>query len=255
MIRKILILLLGILIIAASKIVIYRKNLYLYPVADEKPHNDFIIKSNIKKFNLIDTLGWYIPGSKTKKIVIFCYGNSYNITWKTPQLNKLANTFKCPIICIDYLRSKDVTLSNMFDRTSKLINGLISKGFDKSNIILFGESLGCAIALQVASKFKIPNVISYIGFRSMKDIAKEKIPLFGYVVAFFINELDNQSIIQGNNFNITLLNSPDDRLVNFSHIKEMSKITGAELLEIKGPHSKPEISDEVLFRLKEKYDL
>jgi len=255
MIQKIFIILIGLLIIAASKIVIYRKDLYLYPVLDEKPHDDFISKTNTKKFKLIDTLGWYIPGSNTKKIIIFCHGNSYNITWKTPLLIKLSNAFKCPIICIDYLRSKHISITNMFDRTGKLIDGLLDKGFDRSNIILFGESLGCSVVVHVASKYKIPNVISYIGFRSMRDIAKEKIPWFGQIISFFINELDNQKVILENNFNITLLNSSDDKLVKFSHIKEMSKVTGAELLEIKGPHSKPEISDEVLFRLKEKYDL
>ncbi len=261
MIKKILLILIGLLIIAASKIIIYRKGLYLYPVSDEKPHNEFVNKTQIKKFNLVDTLGWYIPGSNIKKIVIFCHGNSYNITWKTPLLNRLASTFKCPIICIDYLRpgldlSKNhPSVSNMFDRTCKLIDGLIAKGFDRSNIIMFGESLGCAIALRAASKYKIPNVISYIGFRSMRDIAREKIPWFGQIVGFFIDELDNQSVIQANNFNITLLNSPDDKLVNYSHIKQMSKITGAELLQISGPHTKPQIPDDVLFRLKEKYDL
>jgi hypothetical protein len=255
MIKKILIILIGLLIIIGSKIITYRKGLYLYPVLDEKPHDNFIKSTKTRKFKLIDTLGWYIPGSKTKKIIIFCHGNSYNITWKTPLLTKLSNTFKCPIICIDYLRSKHISITNMFNRTSKLVSGLLDKGFDKSNIVLFGESLGCSIVVQVASKYKIPNVISYIGFRNMRDLAREKIPLFGHIVAFFINELDNQSVILENNFNITLLNSPEDKLVNFSHIKEMSKVTGAELLEIKGPHSKPEISDDVFFRLKEKYDL
>lgn len=254
-IKILLIVLLGLAVIAASKIVIYRKELYLYPVSEEKPHDEFVSKTQTKKFNLIDTLGWYIPGPNTKKIIIFCHGNSYNITWKAPLLNRLATTFKCPIICIDYLRAKHPTLSNMFDRTSKLVNGLISKGFDRSNIIMFGESLGCAIAVQTAAKYKIPNVISYIGFRSMKDLAKEKIPWFGHIVGFFINELDNQSVIQANNFNITLLNSPEDKLVNYSHIKEMSAVTGAELLEIKGPHTKPQISEQVLSRLKEKYGL
>ena len=255
MIKKIFIILIGLLIISFSKIFIYRKGLYIYPVVDEKPYDNFISTTNTKKFNLIDTLGWYIPGSNTKKIVIFCHGNSYNITWKTPVLTRLSKVFKCPIICIDYLRSKQPSISNMFDRTSKLVDGLLAKGFDKSNIIMFGESLGCSIAVQVASKYKIPNVISYIGFRSMRDMAKEKIPLIGQIFGFFIHELDNELVILENYFNITLLNSPDDKLVNFTHIKEMSKVTGAELLEIKGPHNKPEIPDDVLFRLKEKYDL
>ncbi len=255
MIKKILIILLGLLIIVMSKIIIYRRSLYIFSIPDEYPYNDFILTTKTKNFNLIDTLGWYIPGTNTKKIIIFCHGNSWNMTWKAPLFKRLVNTLKCPIICIDYLRTKKIKLSTLFARTDQLVKGLLDKGFDKSNIILFGESLGCSIVLNVASKYKIPNVICYIGFRSIQDVIKEKVPIIGKFVSLFVNELDNQSIILENNFNITLINSTEDDIINFSHIKQMSEVTGTELIEIKGKHTNVHIPDEVLFRLKEKYDL
>lgn len=89
----------------------------------------------------------------------------------------------------------------------------------------------------------------------MSDIVKSKIPHIGEFVSNFIYELDNELLIKSNNFNLTLLNSPDDKLVDFSHIKELAKSTSAELLEISGPHGKPKIPDHVLEKLKEKYQI
>ena len=50
-------------------------------------------------------------------------------------------------------------------------------------------------------------------------------------------------------------NSPDDKLVKFAHIQELVKTTGVELLQISGPHINPIISDDIMNRLKEKYNI
>lgn len=230
--------------------------MYIYPdLRDADNYIDFVKSKKIVKFNLIDTLGWYIPGKQNNKIIVFCYGNSYNITWKKYILERLTSSFSCPIVCIDYLRSPEQSLDNMIIRTEKLIEDLLSKGFDINQIILFGESLGCAIALNVAHKYKIPNIINYIGFRKMSDIVKAKIPYLGTIVSNFIYELDNELLIKSNNFNLTLLNSRDDKLIDFKHIEELAKSTSTELLEIEGTHKKPVIPNCVLEKLKQKYGI
>ena len=255
MIKQIFLIIIGCIILLIAKIIIYRKSTYIYPNLEEKYHDDFIKEKNILKFNLIDTLGWYIPGKQNDKIIVFCHGNSHNITWKKRILKKLSNSFSCPIVCIDYLRSTHQSLENMIDRTENLIDELYIKGYNKDQIILFGESLGCSIALHVASKYKINNIINYIGFRKMSDIVKSKLPYFGEIISKFVYELDNEQIIKSNNFNLTLLNSPDDKIVNFSHMLELSKTTSTELLEISGSHFKPEISDKIILKLKQKYNI
>ena len=230
--------------------------MYIYPILkDANNYTDFLKSKKIVEFILIDTLGWYIPGKQKNKIIVFCHGNSNNITWKKNILEILSNNISCPIICIDYLRSPKQSLDNMIRRTEKLIEDLFAKGFDINQIVLFGESLGCAIALIIAHKYKIPNIINYIGFRKMSDIFKDKIPYIGTLVSNLIYELDNELLIKSNNFNLTLLNSRDDKLVNFKYIEELAKNTSTELLEIKGPHNNPEIPNHVFQRLIQKYKI
>lgn len=256
MIKQILIIGIGIMLLLVAKVIIYRKLMYIYPTFEDKENlHNFIQTKKIIKFKVVDTLGWYIPGKKNSKIMVFCYGNSHNITWKKNILEKFASVFSCPIVCIDYLRSPEQSLDNMILRTERLVEDLFAKGFSSDQIVLFGESLGCSIALNVAHKYKIPNIINYIGFRKMSDIAKSKIPYIGKIISNFIYELDNEYLIKSNKFNLTLLNSRDDKLVNFKDIEKLAKNTSTELLEIKGPHGKPEIPDYVLEKLKEKYEI
>ena len=123
-------------------------------------------------------------------------------------------------------------------------------------IILFGESIGCYIILNVAKKCNIKNVICYIGFRKISNIIKKKLSFAGHFVTLFIYDLNNEKIIKSsNNFNITFLNSPQDELVDYNDIKDMIKDTNYELLEISGIHKAPIIPDNVFIRLKEKYDI
>ena len=133
---------------------------------------------------------------------------------------------------------------------------LNKKGFNNDSIILFGESIGCHIILNVAKKYNIKNVICYIGFRKTSNIIKKKLPVLGHFVTLFIYDLNNEKIIKSsNNLNITFLNSPQDELVDYNDIKDMIEDTNYELLEISGIHKKPTIPDNVFLRLKEKYDI
>lgn len=243
---------------------------YLNPNNIEKPCHEFFNKKNIIQFNFNNNLTWFVPPlsnykitldyldnhKTTDKIIVFCHGNANNITWKERILDRLSDNFKYPIICQDYLRIDNCSINKMISNTCNLIEFLNKKGFNNDSIILFGESLGCHIILNVAKKCNIKNMICYIGFRKTNNIIKRKIPVFGHFVTLFIYDLNNEKIIKSsNNFNITFLNSPQDELVDYNDIKDMIKDTNYELLEISGIHKKPTIPDNVLIRLKEKYDI
>jgi hypothetical protein len=253
--NKIFLVIFSCILILLFKLVINRSHFYIKPSNIEKPCKDIIKNKNILQFYINSTLTWYIPGTKLDKIIIFCHGNSNNITWKANILDKLSNNFSCPIICQDYLRVKNPSVKKMIENTSNLVEYLLKKGYNEDSIIMFGESLGCTISLNIAKKYNIKNVICYIGFRKISDIIKIVLPYFGYFLSLFTYEFDNEKIIKTTNLNLTLLNSQDDKLVNFNYIKKMCINNNIELLEIYGSHSKPIIPDNITLRLKEKYKI
>jgi hypothetical protein len=283
--KKILTVFVSCTLILFVKIIINRQSFYIKPYKEEKSCEEIIKKKNIEQFYFNNTLTWFIPSTFEiiknpfkdhingvnisylklindqifknidDKIIIFCHGNSYNITWKTKILDTLSDNFNYPIICQDYLRVENPSINSMIENTSNLIKYLNKKGYNNDSIILFGESIGCSIILNVAKKYNIKNVICYVGFRKMSNIVKKILPYFGNIISLFIYELNNEEIIKSTNLNITLLNSPDDKLVDYNDIQDMIKDTNIELLEISGSHKRPVISDNVFLRLKEKYNI
>jgi surfactin synthase thioesterase subunit len=253
--KKIFVLIISIILLIIIKTIIHRQYFYIDTNYPEKDCSEIINNLSIKQFYINNTLTWYIPKEFKDKIIVFLHGNSFNITWKSKILNQLSNYFTCPIICPDYLRCKNTSVEKMIDTTSELIKYLFENGYNEDTIILFGESFGCSISLEIASRYKIKNVICYIGFRKMSDMIKILLPYFGNFVALFTSEFNNQKIIETEKLNVTLLNSPDDNLVNYSQVKQMSQETGTELLEISGSHLYPIIPYNVFLRLKEKYQI
>jgi hypothetical protein len=251
--QKIFVVIISIIIMIIIKTIIHRQYFYINVNFPEKDCTKIIKNLSIKQFNLNNTLTWYIPKPLTHKIIIFLHGNSFNITWKSKILNQLSENFIYPIICQDYLRGDNVHVESMIKNTSKLVKYLFKNGYNKDRIIIFGESFGCAIGLKIASKYKIKNVICYIGFRKMSDMIKILMPYYGNFIALFTSEFNNQEIIESTKLNVTLLNSPDDNLVNYSDIIKMAQETNTELLEISGSHNYPNIPYDVFLRLKEKY--
>lgn len=251
--QKNFIVIFSIIIIIIFKMVINRKLFYIRPNHSEKPYKNFLNIKNISEFKINSTLTWYIPSRyKSNKIIIFCHSNFNNITWKTKILNNLSNHFNCPIICQDYLRIKNPSVEKMKLCTENLIKFLFKKGYSQDSIILFGESFGSAIALEVGKKYNIKNIICYNAFRKISDLFKN---IFRYIVSFFTSELNNEKIINTSMLNLTFLNSKDDRLINYLDIKKMCMENQIEFLKIYGSHNNSIIPYEVFLRLKQKYKI
>jgi hypothetical protein len=235
-------------------IFIYREIFYLQPSYIIKDCSDFITHYNIIKYNYHDLPLWFIPNKQSNKIIIFLQGYSKNITWTTRILSMLSDNFNVPIYSLDYLMINNLSINNIINKCSQFINSLTNK-YDKKNIILIGESLGCALSLNIAQKLSLKHIICIVGFRNMSDIVKKKLYFFGNIISPCITELNNELLIKNNNFNVTLLNSVDDDLVNYDDVKIMALNTNTELLTIYGKHNRYTINNSIFNLLKIKYQI
>lgn len=90
-----------------------------------------------------------------------------------------------------------------------------SHGFEYKDIILFGRSIGGAIALEVASKFQASSLILLSPFLSLKKIAED---LYGKCAASLIKEtLDNASIAPKVECPVLIIHGMKDSLVPYQH--------------------------------------
>lgn len=197
------------------------------------------------------------PIKKTNKVIVFFHGNYGNIQIKDKFLSFLSDSFKCRIISVDYLHGSEVSIKNILKITSSVINQLVLEKVDLDDIIIWGESIGCAMALETTAITGVNNCVMMAGFRRMSDMVG--IILRGNIGKFskvFINELDNEKQIENQkNLNLIVLHSKNDDLIPYSQVKQMIDKLKLKHYEIEGTHNTPVINEKIINKIIKQFNI
>jgi hypothetical protein len=210
-------------------------------------------KSTVENVDIID-----IPAKKkTNKVIVYFHGNSGNITMKEKMLSFLSDNFHTRVVSVDYLGVKRVSIESVVKVSRSVVNKLIEVGVDQDDIILWGESFGCAMSLETISVCGVKNFVMLAGFRRMKDMVGVKVNnFFGELLKQFVDELDNENHIKNaKDLKIIVLHSKEDELIPYSHVKEMVDDLGLEHYVVEGLHSNPVINKYIIKIIKERFNI
>ena len=92
---------------------------------------------------------------------------------------------------------------------------LNNQGIDDQNIILYGESLGTAIAIDLGKSFKFSGIILESPFTSMEKLAKKYYPIFP-IKMILKDKYNSLEKIKEINFPILVMHGEKDTIVPFS---------------------------------------
>ena len=143
--------------------------------------------SEIKKIKIttkddIDLIGWFYQGNTDKfKTILFFHGNAGSLENRTYKLNHFKNLNVNFLIIAWRGFSGNKGKPNekgLYEDAESAIRWLKSRGINEKNIILYGESLGTAVAVEVAQNKKYAGVILESPFTSMIDMGKKYYPFF-----------------------------------------------------------------------------
>jgi hypothetical protein len=251
----ILILLSLFIIYHRDKIFYFNPKKIIYHTFDDflKKYNGTKYKCKVGNVDIID-----IPRKKdTNKIIVYFHGNYGNITMRERFLSFLSDSFKCRIVSVDYLRASNISIKKIVKITKTVIKQLINDGLDPENIIIWGESIGCAMGLETISVSGIHNFVMMAGFRRMGDMVEVILGgIMGKILKNVVTELDNEKHIETNkNLNIIVLHSKEDDLIPYYHIREMVDKLDLKHYIIKGTHSRPIISKNIVNKIKEQFKI
>ena len=195
---------------------------------------DVVIKSG--EYNIH---GWYFPGQKNKRIVVFYHGNAGNMAGRL-EFIKFLQPLGLNILMIDYRgygRSEGVPSAEGIhsDALAALEWLTIKQKVPPRAIILWGRSLGGAAALYAAQRNPyIAGVIVESSFLSIRRIAME---LFPWVpVAFVTDIFDNASIVGKLAVPKLFIHGMNDTLIPFSHSEELFRRSAEpkQIVPVKG---------------------
>ena len=157
----------------------YQRNLIYLP-KENNYQNDkvqFIYEEIfIKVDKKIKLKSWIIKKNFNKyKTLIFLHGNAGNLSNRIHKLNEL-NKLDINILLISWRgfsgNKGSPTEINLYEDARAAVKWLNEKGVKNNSIILYGESLGTAIAVELAQKNIFNSIILESPFTSMTNAAK-----------------------------------------------------------------------------------
>ena len=120
--------------------------------------------------------GWWMPYKRARGTVIYCHGNSGNITNRIGVFRYLRR-LKLNVFAFDYRgygRSDGKPSEAGVFADARAAYGHITgaKNEDPRRILLFGHSLGGAIAIDCATHCEVAGLVAQSTFTSLKDMAR-----------------------------------------------------------------------------------
>ena len=185
--------------------------------------------------------GWFIPAKKARAVVLFFHGNAGNISDRLATLSRFHDLGLSSLI-IDYRGYGEsggrASISGVKRDAVAAWEWLLKRGYPEEKIIIFGRSLGGAVAADLAKTATPGALILESTFSSLADIARGLVPFLpmNIIVGNSFNSVKNLA-----NFNrpVLVIHSRDDDVVAFKYGQKLYESLGApkEFLEISGGHN------------------
>ena len=166
----------------------FQRNLLYHPsINNYLDDQSMKVPSEIKKIKIttkddIDLIGWFYQGNTAKsKTILFFHGNAGSLENRTYKLNHFKNLNVNFLIIAWRGFSGNKGKPNekgLYEDAESAIRWLKSRGINEKNIILYGESLGKAVEVEVAQNKKYAGIILESPFTSMIDMGKKYYPFF-----------------------------------------------------------------------------
>jgi fermentation-respiration switch protein FrsA (DUF1100 family) len=187
--------------------------------------------------------GWWVPsGGPDAPVVLFFHGNGGNVSHR---LEKLAvfRDIGADTLIIDYRgygRSSGTPSEQGIYRDARAAYQWLTttRRVDPDRIVVYGESLGSAVAVHLAAEAPMGGVVVESGFTSVTDIAQKRLP-FLPVQWILKHKFDSLEKVPRINAPLLILHSRQDELFEMSHPERL--LAAAEspkrLVEMQGGHN------------------
>ena len=126
--------------------------------------------------------GWFIRRPESRLATLFLHGNAGNITYREAHFREIPAAGSS-LLMIDYRgygkSAGRPTESGLYADADAGYDWLLQAGYRPEEIILHGESLGSAVAVDLASRRRCGGMILEAPFTSARDVAASVLPVLG----------------------------------------------------------------------------
>lgn len=196
--------------------------------------------------------GWYVPCTNARYTLLFCHGNAGNISHRLDSLS-IFNALGMNCLIFDYRgyghsQGKPTEKGTYLDAKAAYGWLVSQKTAQPKSILLFGRSLGAAVACQLATEIDCGGLVLESAFTSFADIGKHYYPVLP-VKLFARFDYDTLAKIPRVHCPIMIIHSPDDEIIPYSMGQKLYDAAGQpkQFLQIQGDHNEGFIESKALY--------
>jgi len=186
--------------------------------------------------------GWFIPASENRGVILFCHGNAGNISHRFESL-QLFHRLGFSTLIFDYRgygrsQGHPSEAGTYLDAEAAWRYLTRQRSIAPKHIILFGRSLGAAVAVHQATVHTPGALIVESCFTSVPDMAAE---LYPFLPARWLSRLSYNALqeLQTVSCPVLVIHSRDDEIIPFRHGQSLYRAANEpkQFLELQGDHN------------------
>jgi len=186
--------------------------------------------------------GWFLRHKSPRGVVLFCHGNAGNISHRLESIQILLE-LRLSVFIFDYRgygesEGKPSERGTYLDADAAWRHLVEERQVPPAQIVLFGRSLGGAIAAWLATEHTPKALILESTFTSVPDLGARLYPFLPVrlISRFRYNTRDYVRQVK---CPVLVVHSPDDEIIPFAHGREIFEAANEpkEFLQISGSHN------------------
>lgn len=185
---------------------------------------------------------WFVPADRERAVLLFFHGNAGNISHRLDSL-RIFHELGLSVLILDYRgygRSTGrPTEEGTYEDARAAWRHLVEdRGIPGQRIVLFGRSLGAAVATWLAANAAPGALIVESAFRSVPDMAAE---IYWFLPVRLLARLHYpvEELLPHVAAPVLVIHSRDDEIIPFSHGEALHAAAGppTQLLTLQGDHN------------------
>ncbi|HYL34298.1 MAG TPA: alpha/beta hydrolase [Bryobacteraceae bacterium] len=125
---------------------------------------------------------WWVAASGSRLATLFLHGNAGNVTHRIDHIREIVAAGSS-VLMLDYRgygkSGGRPTEKGLYQDSEAGYINLLERGYRAQQIVLHGESLGCAVAIDLAYRRPCAGLVLEAPFSSASDVAATVVPLLG----------------------------------------------------------------------------
>lgn len=186
---------------------------------------------------------WFVPVQAPRGTLLFSHGNAGNISHRLDSVS-LFHSLGLNVLIYDYRgygesEGTPTEAGTYLDVQAAWDHLLEARMIAPQEIIIFGRSLGVAIAAKLASQVPSAGVILESGFTSVADMAASLYPWLPGVRPLVRNRYDNLEKIEQISSPLLVVHSREDEVIPYSHGEQLFARAKEpkQFMELHGSHN------------------